>query len=123
MTETRAVCLNCIDGRVQLPSIQWIKRKFKVDNVDVITEPGMDGLLADPSNSIEAIIQKIQISIRINKASFIFVAGHYDCRGNPVNESIHRKQILLSTKRLEKKFEKMDVIGIWINKEWQSEQL
>ena len=52
MTETRAVCLNCIDGRVQVPVIDWIKDKFKVDHVDMITEPGMDGLLADKDYSL-----------------------------------------------------------------------
>jgi len=43
----RAICLNCIDGRVQLPVIEWIKQNYGVDHVDMITEPGMDGFLAD----------------------------------------------------------------------------
>jgi len=41
-----ATCLNCMDGRVQLPVIHWIKENYGVDYVDMITEAGMDGALA-----------------------------------------------------------------------------
>ena len=45
--DIRATCLNCMDGRVQLPVINWIRENYKIDNVDVITEAGMDGVLAN----------------------------------------------------------------------------
>ena len=38
--------INCIDGRVQLPVINWMKATHHVDWVDVITEPGADEALA-----------------------------------------------------------------------------
>ena len=36
-----------MDGRVQLPVIQWIKENYRVDFVDVITEAGMDSVLSN----------------------------------------------------------------------------
>ncbi len=40
-----------MDGRVQLPVINWILSNYEVKYADMITAPGMDGLLAD-SNDI-----------------------------------------------------------------------
>ena len=87
MSETRAVCLNCMDGRVQLPVIHWIQQQCHVDYVDMITEPGMDALLADQNRSIETIIQKLELSIEKNNAKVIVIVGHSDCRGKPAGDS------------------------------------
>jgi hypothetical protein len=42
-----ATSLSCIDGRVQLPMINWIKEKYSVDFVDTITAPGIDKVIFD----------------------------------------------------------------------------
>lgn len=42
--------INCMDGRVQLPVINYLKKHFKVNYVGSITEPGevgRDFLLAE----------------------------------------------------------------------------
>jgi hypothetical protein len=44
--------LNCIDGRVQLPVIRWIMAYYEVKYTDMITAPGMDGILADKNSDI-----------------------------------------------------------------------
>ena len=123
MTQKRAVCLNCIDGRVQLPVIQWIAENHKIDFVDMITEPGMDGFLSDNTNSIEEIKRKVSISIEKNNASMIVIVGHYDCKGNSVSEAVHKDQILLAVDRLKKKFSEIAVIGLWVNEQWQGEEV
>ncbi|MFC1480466.1 carbonic anhydrase [Candidatus Omnitrophota bacterium] len=123
MVQKRAVCLNCIDGRVQLPVIQWIKDNYETDYVDMITEPGIDGFLAERTNSMEEINTKVRISIEKNKASIIFVVGHHDCKGNPCSESDHRSQILLATNRLKKVFPEETVVGLWVNSQWKAESL
>lgn len=38
--------INCIDGRVQLPVIKWLKENYYLDFVDMITEPGPDKVLS-----------------------------------------------------------------------------
>ncbi len=40
---TFATAINCMDGRVQLPVIAYLKSKYVVDYVDAITEPGRTG--------------------------------------------------------------------------------
>ena len=120
--ETRATCLNCMDGRVQLPVLNWIKENYPVDFVDVITEAGMDGVLAKQKD-ISEILRSIKVSVTLNKSTRLFVVGHYDCRGNPVDEEYHRKEIVDSVKRLESLWPNQDVIGLWVNHQWQVEEI
>ena len=118
--ETRATCLNCMDGRVQLPVLTWIKNNYPVDFVDVITEAGMDGVLAKQED-ISEVMRSIKVSVNINKSTRFFVVGHYDCRGNPINEKDHRKEIGAATMRLRSLFPDQEVMGLWVNDKWQVE--
>lgn len=117
---TRATCLNCMDGRTQLPVINWIRKKYQIAFVDVITEAGMDWALAS-KDSINEILRSINISIKINKSTIIFVVGHYDCRGNPVNKEAHCEHIAKALKRLKEYFPKIKIVGLWVNRRWQVE--
>jgi hypothetical protein len=109
-----------MDGRVQLPVLHWILGNYSVDFVDVITEAGMDSVLASQDN-IDDILRSIKISIDVNKSARLFIVGHYDCRGNPVDEKTHREQIVNSVKRLKIHWPKFDIIGLWVNNHWQVE--
>jgi len=121
--EKRAVCLNCMDGRVQIPVINFIKDTYKLDNVDMITDPGMDGLLSNDALPLDEYIRKIGISIRVNNAVMIAVVGHHDCRGNPVSEAQHKDQIAAGVTRLKNEFREMNIIGLWVNSDWKVSKL
>lgn len=118
--DRRATTLNCMDGRVQLPVIEWIKKHAPIDFVDVITEAGMNGVLARQEN-IDEIIRSINISVNLNKSSQLFIVGHYDCRGNPADEKVHKQEIATSVKRLQKQWVKLEISGLWVNNLWQVE--
>ena len=118
--DTRATCLNCMDGRVQLPVIHWIKENYRVDFVDVITEAGMDNVLSN-QDDIREVLRSIAVSVNINKSTRLFVVGHYDCRGNPVEEGVHRQQISHAAKRLKDHWPGHEIIGLWVNKNWRVE--
>ncbi|MBN3039526.1 MAG: hypothetical protein JW867_00185 [Candidatus Omnitrophica bacterium] len=117
---TRVTCLNCMDGRVQLPVLNWIRKQYKIDHVDVITEAGMDGVLASQEN-IDDIKRSIKISINKNKSNRIFIVGHHDCKGNSVDKKTHQKHIAKSVERLKKYWPKLEIIGLWVNDQWQVE--
>ncbi|HLF17742.1 MAG TPA: carbonic anhydrase [Candidatus Omnitrophota bacterium] len=120
--ETRATCLNCMDGRVQLPVLTWIKANYPVDFVDVITEAGMDAVLAEQED-ISEVLRSVKVSVDRNKSTRLFVVGHYDCRGNPVDEKRQRQQIINAVKRLKPLWPSQEVFGLWVNDQWQVEQL
>ena len=109
-----------MDGRTQLPVLNWIREQYQIDFVDVITEAGMDRVLASKDN-IDEIIRSINISANINKSTGIFVVGHYDCRGNPVDKKTHRKHITKALKRLKEYFPEIKIVGLWVNSHWQVE--
>lgn len=120
--DTRATCLNCMDGRVQLPVLQWIKENYPVDFVDVITEAGMDSVLAGQKD-ISEILRSITISVALNKSTRLFVVGHHDCRGNPVGETEHQTQIRQAVERLKTHWTKHEIVGLWVNNSWQVEMV
>ena len=88
MEGTFATAINCIDGRVQEPVIGFVDRKFKVDYVDMITEPGPDKVLSEAGDLdiIESVKKRISISVEKHGSKVVIVAGHYDCAANPVGE-------------------------------------
>lgn len=117
-----ATCLNCIDGRAQLPAIQWINSNYLVDFVDMITEPGMDGMLANENSNLDEILRKVDISREAHNSNEIFVVGHFDCAANPVDTQTHHKHIKQAVQRMKGLRPEYVVIGLWVENQ-QSVQL
>lgn len=109
-----------MDGRVQLPVLTWIKSNYPVDFVDVITEAGIDGVLAK-QDDIGEILRSIAVSVNVNKSTCLFVIGHHDCRGNPVPVETHHTQIKEAVRRLKRYWPQQDVSGLWVNQTWNVE--
>ena len=115
-----ATAISCMDGRTQLPLINWAQRKFNVDYLDMITEPGADKLLTEGDNEVvEKIKRKVTLSLDAHGSRLIIIAGHHDCAANPVTENDHRKQIRNSVKLIASWQLPAQVIGVWINEKWQ----
>ena len=108
-----ATSLSCIDGRVQLPMINWIKEKYSVDFVDTITAPGIDKVIFD--GNIESIKRSVIISISNHKSSHIVISGHFGCAGNPVSEEEHFIHIKKSVDIVNSWNLDADVVGVWID--------
>jgi hypothetical protein len=115
--------INCIDGRVQFPVANWMKKQFHLDYVDMITEPGPDKVLAHgQGHSSDSLKAKAQISALAHGSTIIVIAGHDDCAGNPVLKEQHLSDInkaVLTVHSWNLPFEK--VIGVWVNKDWKIE--
>lgn len=116
-----ATVISCIDGRVQSPIAEWMKKNLKVDYVDTITEPGPDKALLGQDERVESIRQKVMISIKAHNSCAIAVAGHYDCAGNPVSEEEHLEQIKKCTEVVASWGLPVRIAGLWVNKQWKVE--
>lgn len=123
MEDKRAVCLNCIDGRAQLPVINWILDSYDVDCVDMITEPGMDGVISRNHETFEVLAKKVELSVRVNNASVIFVAAHHDCRGNPASEEEHCEHVRKAVERVRQEFPRMPIVGVWVDHDWKAQEV
>jgi hypothetical protein len=117
-----ATALNCMDGRVQVPVIEFLKKKFKVDYVDMITEPGIDKILAEGNKElISWIKEKIKISVKKHNSKIIAIVSHADCAGNPVEKEKHIEQIKKGMKIIKLMRLNVRIIGLWVNENWQVE--
>ncbi len=116
--------INCMDGRTQEPIIKWAKEKFDVDYVDMINEPGPDKILISGDEKlIEYTFKKIQISVEKHGSKRLVVVGHHDCAGNPVSKEKHLEQIKKSVKLAKDRLKNIDVMGIYVNENWEVEGL
>ena len=111
--------INCMDGRAQLPVIEWVKAAHRVAWVDVITEPGVDKVLAsrDLLRSMD-IKEKVRISAEAHHSELVVVAGHHDCTANPVTQEEHVKQIRDAVEIVASWHFTGEVIGVWVDEGW-----
>ena len=115
--------INCMDGRVQIPVIEWMKREYSLDYVDSITIPGPDMVLALSEKKSVLIRERVDISINAHGSGVVAVTGHHDCAGNPVNEEKHKKYIKQAVDRLKSWELEAEVIGLWIREDWTVERV
>lgn len=122
MTDKRfATAINCMDGRVQIPVIEWLKRQYGVDYVDMITEPGPERLLAEDKDrtSIESIQKCLEISITRHNSKLVAIVAHHDCAGNPADKETQLKQISNAIKTVESWNFEVQVVGLWVDEKWE----
>jgi len=112
-----ATSVSCMDGRIQIPLAQWIKENHSIDFVDVITEPGIDRMVAE-NLDLESIKNKVGISINAHKSELIVVSGHHDCAGNPVSDEEHVSQIRKGVEVISSWGLNVKVVGIWVDDSW-----
>ena len=120
-----ATAINCIDGRTQLPVIDYVRNKYRVEYVDMITEPGPIRILAENKDkaALESIRQRVEISIWKHGSEHIIIVGHHDCAGNPVEKETQLKQILESIKTIQSWSFQVKIIGLWIDEKWTAREV
>ena len=112
--------INCMDGRVQLPVIEWMKKMYQADYIDMITEPGPNKILAEnkPDPVINSLKKKVEISVNKHKSTCVAIIGHFDCAGNPVEKETQVHQIHEAIQTVHSWGLKVTVIGLWIDEQW-----
>lgn len=119
---TFGTLVTCIDGRVQRPTILWMRDRFNLDYVDVISEPGPDKLMAEGwPNDVTPVRTKVGFSIKAHASRMVALCGHYDCAGNPATPDEHRAQISAGVRLLRSWDLGADVVGLWLNEQWEIE--
>lgn len=96
LNETFFTSVGCMDGRVQAPVSEYGRKGYGVLYADTITEAGLVGLLSNNPSSelLESIKKKILISIEKHHSKGVVVHGHQECAGNPVEDEIHKQDVL-----------------------------
>lgn len=114
-----ATVINCMDGRVQLPVIEYMKTRYGVDYVDMVTEAGPERIIAENGDkaTIESIKRRAKISVECHNSKQIAIVGHHDCAGNPTDKETQIKQILSAIKTVKAWGFNVQIIGLWVDEE------
>lgn len=117
--------LSCMDGRIQLPVINFLKDRFNVEYVDNITEAGINKIIHEDINHslIDSIYERIDISINLHFSKSLAVVGHFDCAKNPTDRDTQTAQSMSTIKKLKVKYPNIEIIGLWVNENWEVVEL
>ena len=112
--------INCMDGRVQLPVINYLLKRFNVDYVDSITEPGPNLILAEQHNTVmvQSILERIKISVENHHSVGVAIVGHHDCAGNPSPQDEQIIHLQKAIRFLCQQIKNIDIIGLWVDQNW-----
>ncbi|MFQ5638021.1 MAG: carbonic anhydrase [bacterium] len=117
--------IHCMDGRIQEPIIAYLKARFQKKYVDTITEPGPNKILSEGTNKdvIDSMFKRLDISVHHHNSDLVAISGHFSCAGNPTSEEEQMEQINKSKDVIKKKYPDIKVVKLWINSEWEVEEL
>lgn len=124
-SHTFGTVINCMDGRVQVPVIDWLKKNYDLDYIDTVTEPGPELVLAENSDNftIQSIKRKVDISISRHNSNLVAVAGHMDCAGNPADCRTKLDQITKAVRTVRSWKFGVRVIGLFVDEDWEVRQI
>ncbi len=117
--------VNCMDGRVQLPVINYLRERFDVPYVDSVTEAGPVRVLAENAESPEtaSILRRVGVSVGQHDSKVVAVIAHADCAGNSVDDATQRDQLRTSVALIAANYPGTRVLGLWLDAEWAVSEL
>lgn len=120
-----ACAINCMDGRIQDAVRNYMKERYGVDHVDMVTEPGPNKILAENTDSavVENIKKRVDISVQHHGAKVIAVVGHFGCAGNPVEKDQHVEHLVQAREMISAHYKDTEVIGLWVGQGWDKAEL
>src|SRR5262245_3075414 len=93
---------------------------LSVDYVDLVTHPGVDGLLAkEPERAGDILRASIDISIQRHGSPVLALVGHHECAANAGSADLHREQLLRGLRVLQNWELGVKLIALWVNADWQ----
>ena len=117
--------INCMDGRVQLPVINYLTARFEAKHIDSVTEPGPVLYLAEKTDSeqTKSILHRTDISINKHRSTGIAVIAHHDCAGNPADDQTQIDQLTSAANFLASRYSNVDIIGLWVDSNWSINEI
>jgi len=117
--------INCMDGRVQLPVISFLQKRFNADFVDTITEAGPNLILAKQKDEskIRSVFERLKISVNIHHSVGVAIVGHHDCAGNPAPKKKQINHLHQSVKLIQEQFKHIEIIIIWVDENWDVQEI
>ena len=109
-----------MDGRVQLPVIQYLQKRFDVNFVDSVTEAGPNLILSEAGDSslVQSILSRVNVSVEHHGSTGIAVVGHHGCAGNPAPRDEQVVHTQNAVRLLRHQYKSVEVTGLWVDSRW-----
>lgn len=117
--------INCSDGRVQYPVMDYLKKSYDIEFFDAANEAGPLLTLTKKTDKCRLISLKEQIrtSLEEHNSKFIALVGHHDCTDNPGDRAFQEKQMGEALDYLQRGFGKdKTYVGLYVNENWEVEE-
>ncbi len=117
--------INCMDGRVQLTVINFMQKRFGAVDVDMITEPGPNKILAEgvDTAAVSSVQRRVDISLEKHKSCGMAIVGHEDCGGNPAEKPEQLQQLVAARLFLKETYPDVECIALWVDLKGNTEEL
>ena len=105
--------------------MRFLKERFGVEYVDLITEAGPNRILAEGVDRavIENIRSRLEISVVQHGSVGVAIVGHHDCAGNPLGRAEQEEQITAAAACLRTLAGGLPVIGLWVEESWRVHEI
>lgn len=125
ITMSFGTAINCMDGRVQLPVIDYLKKRFGVRYVDIISEPGPNLILAKQTdrNAVASILKRVELSVLTHQSKGIAVVGHEDCAGNPGDKEQQILHLREAVRILGQSYWSIEIVALWVDLKGRVEEI
>lgn len=113
--------VTCMDGRIQEPVLRFLKERFGVEYVDLITEAGPNRILAEGVEGpvLESIRERLAISLEQHGSVGVAVVGHHDCAKNPAGRREQARHTAAAAAYLRTLAAGLPVIELWVDENWE----
>jgi carbonic anhydrase len=105
----------CMDGRFNMAVNEYIRVKYGYVYVDTITDAGPVSKIINESYLKDIEDKIVLISVKKHKSDHLFIAGHHDCAGCPVDDDTQKRYIEEAVDILKKDLKDITVTGIFID--------
>ncbi len=132
---TFACAINCMDGRIQDAVQLYMQQKYRVEFVDMVTQPGPSKILSEKTDSylVDNIKRCVGISIHRHGAKIIALAGHHTivdrkgkksgCSGNPLPKEQQIHHLRAGRKTVEDFDMGVKVVLLWVDENCKAEEV
>lgn len=117
--------INCMDGRIQLPILDYMRARFGQPYVDNITIAGPVRILTEkePLRVVEAVLERLGVSVNVHGSRTIAVVAHHDCAGNPVDRDTQISQLQPSVEWVRSHYPHCTVLSLWVGTDWNVKEV
>jgi carbonic anhydrase len=114
-----------MDGRVQLPVNEFLRRRFDAKFVDTITEAGPVKVLASRPDGPEAgaICRRVDISVEAHGSTQVAVVAHHDCAGHPVPDDTQKRRLADAARVLRTRYRRCEIVALWVDEKWRVHEI